>query len=92
MQTRNRNPFTTIHTEGALLPSDLLQRVLENDKSLAGLTPENHELAIAIAATPEHIRGFGHIKEAHIASAKSEEAALLRAFRDPNAPKALAAQ
>ena len=25
MQTRNRNTFTTIHTEGALLPADLLQ-------------------------------------------------------------------
>ena len=31
MQTRNRNTFTTIHTEGALLPIDLLQRISEND-------------------------------------------------------------
>ena len=27
MQTRNRTTFTTIHTEGALLPVDLLQRI-----------------------------------------------------------------
>ena len=26
MHTRAHNPFTTIHTEGALLPTDLLQR------------------------------------------------------------------
>lgn len=45
MQTRTRNPFTTIHTEGALLPSDLLQRVLENDKNLAGLSPEGYHLS-----------------------------------------------
>jgi indolepyruvate ferredoxin oxidoreductase len=59
---------------------------------LAGLTPENHELAIAIAAIPEHIRGYGHVKDAHLEKAKAEEAALLRAFRDPTAPKAMAAQ
>ncbi len=45
MQTRTRNPFTTIHTEGALLPSDLLQRVLENDSSLPGLSPEGYHLS-----------------------------------------------
>jgi hypothetical protein len=45
MQTRNRNAFTTIHTEGALLPVDLLQRISENDKNLEGLTPESYHLA-----------------------------------------------
>jgi hypothetical protein len=45
MQTRTRNPFTTIHTEGALLPSDLLQRILDYDKSLPGLTPEAYHLS-----------------------------------------------
>lgn len=44
MQTRTRNPFTTIHTEGALLPSDLLQRVLEY-KELPSLTPEAYHLS-----------------------------------------------
>ena len=38
MQTRNRNTFTTIHTEGALLPVDLLQRIAERP-ALDGLTP-----------------------------------------------------
>ncbi len=45
MQTRNRNTFTTIHTEGALLPVDLLQRISGNDKNLEGLTPESYHLA-----------------------------------------------
>lgn len=45
MQTRNRNTFTTIHTEGALLPVDLLQRISENNKNLEGLNPESYHLA-----------------------------------------------
>lgn len=45
MQIRNRNTFITIHTEGALLPIDLLQRVRENDASLEGLTPQGYHLA-----------------------------------------------
>ena len=31
--------FTTIRNEGALLPSDFLQRVARYDSELAGLTP-----------------------------------------------------
>lgn len=45
MQTRNRNTFTAIHTEGALLPVDLLQRISENNKNLEGLNPESYHLA-----------------------------------------------
>jgi hypothetical protein len=44
MQTRTHNPFTTIHTEGALLPTDLLQRVLAVDPKLEGLTPADYHL------------------------------------------------
>ena len=57
-----------------------------------GLNRNNHDLAIAIASIPEHIRGYGHVKDEHLAKAKAEEAALLRAFRDPSAPQAEAAQ
>ncbi len=57
-----------------------------------GLNARNHEVAVAIASIPEHIRGFGHVKDAHLEKAKTEEAALLRAFRDPDAPQAEAAQ
>jgi hypothetical protein len=45
MITSNRSPFLTIHTEGALLPVDLLQRILAGDKGLPGLTPEDYHLS-----------------------------------------------
>ncbi len=57
-----------------------------------GLNSQNHEIAVAIASIPEHIRGYGHVKEEHLEKARAEEEALLRAFRDPDAPQAQAAQ
>jgi hypothetical protein len=45
MQTRRRELFTTIRTEGALLPPDLLQRIADGDRELEGLTPEAYHLA-----------------------------------------------
>jgi indolepyruvate ferredoxin oxidoreductase len=39
----------------------------------AKLTPANHALAVEIAAVPEHIRGYGHVKDAHVAKAKARE-------------------
>jgi indolepyruvate ferredoxin oxidoreductase len=47
----------------------------------AGLTPQNHALAVAIAALPEKIRGFGPVKERHLAAAKAEERELLSRWR-----------
>jgi indolepyruvate ferredoxin oxidoreductase len=48
---------------------------------LAGLTPDNHHLAVGLAAIPEKIRGFGHVKQQHLLAAKADEAALLEQFR-----------
>ncbi|MCZ0736776.1 indolepyruvate ferredoxin oxidoreductase family protein [Phreatobacter sp. AB_2022a] len=45
------------------------------------LTPENHAVAVGLAAIPEKIRGFGHVKARHLAAAKAEEANLIAAFR-----------
>ena len=45
MLTHHRSTFTTIRTEGAILPADLLQRIAEGDASLGGLTPEAYHLA-----------------------------------------------
>ena len=42
--------------------------------------------AVDLAEVPEHIRGYGHVKEAHVKTAKTREAALLAAFRAPSAP------
>jgi indolepyruvate ferredoxin oxidoreductase len=51
----------------------------------AGLTPDNHALAVEIARVPQQIRGFGHIKERNRAKAKEREASLLASFRAPTA-------
>ena len=47
----------------------------------AGLTPENHSLACDLAALPERIRGYGHVKRRAIAEARAIEATKLAAFR-----------
>ncbi|MBI1214348.1 MAG: indolepyruvate ferredoxin oxidoreductase family protein [Alphaproteobacteria bacterium] len=44
---------------------------------LQKLTAANYDTAVALAEVPEHIRGYGHVKEAHLKKAKETEAALL---------------
>ena len=41
----SRDLLITVRTEGAILPPDLLQRVLDLDRTLPGLTPEAYHLA-----------------------------------------------
>jgi len=53
------------------------------DEVLAGLTADNHRLAVDLASVPEHIRGFGHVKEQHLAQAMTHQAQLLALFRNP---------
>jgi len=45
------------------------------------LTPNNHRFAVELAMMPEKIRGFGPVKQRHLAAAKAEEAALREQFR-----------
>jgi indolepyruvate ferredoxin oxidoreductase len=49
---------------------------------LAKLAPHNHALAVDLARIPELIRGYGHVKERHLAVAKQQEANLLARFRE----------
>ena len=56
------------------------------------LTPENHHIAVGLAAIPEKIRGFGHVKARHLVAAKADEAALLEQFRSGQAPVLKAAE
>lgn len=49
---------------------------------LSKLSPQNHALCVALAAIPEKIRGFGHVKERHLTAAKAEEVELLKHLRD----------
>ena len=51
------------------------------DQVLTALKPDNHHLAVGLAAIPEKIRGFGYVKERHLLAAKADEAALLEQFR-----------
>ena len=48
---------------------------------IASLMPQNHATAVDLASVPEYIRGYGHVKAAHLQTAKSRETALLAAFR-----------
>jgi indolepyruvate ferredoxin oxidoreductase len=52
---------------------------------LAKLDGGNLALAAQIAAIPEEIRGYGHVKERHLRAAKEHEAKLLAAFAAPAA-------
>jgi len=80
-------------------PERAMERRLRDDylalvgELCAKLTPANHALAIEIASVPEHIRGYGHVKERHVAEAKAREAELLKRFRAPSpTPLAVAAE
>ncbi|MGN7839816.1 indolepyruvate ferredoxin oxidoreductase family protein [Stenotrophomonas sp. 22385] len=52
---------------------------------LDGLSDDRVALAVEIASIPEHIRGYGHVKEAHLQKAKAREAVLLAQWRNPKA-------
>jgi indolepyruvate ferredoxin oxidoreductase len=56
------------------------------------LTPDNHQIAVALAALPEKIRGYGHVKERHLAAVRAEEAALREQFSAGSAPFLKAAE
>ncbi len=47
---------------------------------LAQLTPDNHALAVELAALPEKVRGFGHVKEQAVATFRTDKARLLAQF------------
>ena len=57
------------------------------EKTVSGLLDKldagNVDLAADIASIPEHIRGYGHVKHAHLVSAKAREAALLQEWANP---------
>jgi indolepyruvate ferredoxin oxidoreductase len=59
---------------------------------LGALDSRNHHLAVGIAAIPEKIRGFGHVKARNLETAKAEEAALLAQFRAGGTPYLKAAE
>ncbi len=55
------------------------------------LAPGNHALATELAALPDQIRGFGHVKAANLAVVRERREKLLATFRSPP-PHAMAAE
>jgi indolepyruvate ferredoxin oxidoreductase len=64
----------------------LLNELLEH------LNAANHQVAVELAMIPEKIRGFGPVKQRHLAAAKAEEAALREQFLAGGAPFLKAAE
>jgi indolepyruvate ferredoxin oxidoreductase len=56
------------------LRDDYLRQVAD---MLPDLSADNHELAVAIASIPDGIRGFGHVKEASVETARVQREELL---------------
>ena len=53
------------------------------DELIGGLNHDNHALAVEIATLPEGLRGYGHVKERHIAEVAAEKDHLMGLWRNP---------
>ncbi|MCB1978727.1 MAG: indolepyruvate ferredoxin oxidoreductase family protein, partial [Burkholderiaceae bacterium] len=53
------------------------------DELLQGLSLDNLALAVEIASIPQDIRGYGHVKERHLATARTKWDALMVRWRSP---------
>jgi indolepyruvate ferredoxin oxidoreductase len=62
------------------------------DQVLEHLNQHNHKTAVAIAQVPDQIRGYGHVKEKAIATAKAKEQELLNEFRRNDSSALIAAE
>jgi len=51
------------------------------DELLPRLAVHNHGIAVELASIPEHIRGYGHVKDRHLKAAKAKEAELVASYR-----------
>ena len=77
-KTMERKRERALITEYEALIGELLDR----------LTPQNYPIAVDLASIPEHIRGYGHVKERHLKDAKVRENALLAQLREAKAAPA----
>ena len=51
---------------------------------MAGLTPQNHSVALQLAGLAEQIRGYGHIKSRNLQTYRQRAANLMESFRGQN--------
>ncbi|MFG5778525.1 indolepyruvate ferredoxin oxidoreductase family protein [Comamonas sp. J-3] len=61
------------------------------EELLRGLNAGNLALAVEIASIPEDIRGYGHVKERHLVTARAKWQELLQRWRNPQAVAEVAA-
>ena len=61
------------------------------EELLQGLGSDNHKLAVEIANLPEHIRGYAHVKERHLAEVRKRWDELMALWRKPATAVARAA-
>ena len=79
--------YTTERRMERRLVEDYFRQVGE---LVARLDGDNHALAVDIASVPEHIRGYGHVKERHLADALKRQDDLLAAWRNASDTRAAA--
>ena len=71
-------------TEERKMERQLIEDYFRTIEGLLGkLDRSNVDLAAEIAGIPEHIRGYGHVKEDHLHKAKAREAELLKEWSNP---------
>ncbi|QQS46354.1 MAG: N-6 DNA methylase [Acidobacteriota bacterium] len=73
MQLRHRQLFTSIRTEGAILPADLLQRIDSLDHGLGGLSPEDYHLPAGVKLNEAVNQSWNRIKGAWLAFQTARE-------------------
>ena len=61
---------------------------LRSETSVAVCARDNLAIAVKLASMPDDVRGYGHVKERHVALAKAKQSQLLADFNDPQAAKA----
>ncbi|MBW3549859.1 MAG: diguanylate cyclase [Proteobacteria bacterium] len=72
------------YTEERRSERQLIEAYFGTIEGLLGtLDRGNVDLAVQIASIPEHIRGFGYVKHAHLERARAREAELLAQWRNP---------
>jgi indolepyruvate ferredoxin oxidoreductase len=62
------------------------------DEIAARLGPANYETCVALAALPEKVRGFGHVRARHMAVVEAEQKVLLARLEAGEASHAVAAE
>ncbi|HKU48172.1 MAG TPA: indolepyruvate ferredoxin oxidoreductase family protein [Burkholderiales bacterium] len=80
------------HTEERRTERALIREYEQTvERLLARLTPQNHALALQIAAIPDEIRGYGHIKARNVEPARRKRDELLGRYESESATQRVAA-